>query len=355
MREALELARLGKGRAEPNPMVGCVIVKDGVAVGRGYHRKFGGPHAEADALLHAGDRAEGADVYVTLEPCAHWGKTPPCTDALIKAKVKRVFAAMEDPFPQTHGIGPRKLREAGVAVEFGLLAEDARELNAPYLKLITQGQSYVIAKWAMSLDGKISTRTGDSKWISSDASRRVVHELRNDAAAVMVGLGTVLQDDPELTCRLDGGRNPCRIIVDSSARTPVESRLVRTARDISTIIAVTQAAPPQRVKALEDAGCAVLRLDSADGRVDVRHLLRETAAMRLTNVLVEGGSRLLGSMFESGMVDEVRVFVAPIVIGGQPATTPVAGQGVAAIAESLRMRKIDIRRIGDDFMIEARI
>ena len=355
MQEALELARRGKGRVEPNPMVGCVLVNGGRVVGRGWHQRFGGNHAEVEALNDAGAEAAGADVYVTLEPCAHWGKTPPCTDALIRAKVRRVFAAMEDPFARTRGVGPGKLRDAGIEIQFGLMQDDARELNAPYLKLITKNQSYVIAKWAMSLDGKISTRTGDSRWISGEDARLLVHQMRNEADAIMVGVGTILKDDPELTCRIPGGRNPERIIVDSTARTPPDSKIVRGARDVPTLVAVTSAAHADRTKALQNAGCTLLTIPSHGGRVSIRVLLAETARLRLTNVLVEGGGRLLASLFEGRLVDEVRIFVAPIIIGGEAAATPVAGLGIEKIAQALRLRKMTAREVGDDVLIEGRL
>ena len=322
MSEAIELAARGRGRVEPNPMVGCVLVKAGRIVGRGWHRQYGGPHAEVEALADAGvANADGADVYVTLEPCAHWGKTPPCTDALIRANVKRVFAAIPDPFPQTRGIGPQRLLDAGIPIEFGMLAHQAAELNAPYLKLVTHGVSYVIAKWAMTEDGRMSLAGGGQHhgedggvmgwcgdgvtgrrqdeqstpsipsipsishtagappsaprrpWISCEESRRLVHQMRNEVDVIMVGIGTVLADDPELTCRIPGGRHPRRLIVDSSARIPLDSRIIRTARDVPTIIATTAAAPADRLKALDAAGCTIMILPAEQeygGREDRR-------------------------------------------------------------------------------------
>jgi len=354
MHEALELARQGRGRVEPNPMVGCVIVKDGRVVGRGYHRSFGGDHAEVEALRDAGDDARGADVYVTLEPCAHHGKTPPCTDALIRAEVKRVIIAMSDPFPEASGAGPKKLTEAGIEVEAGLLEEDARELNAPYVKFITRKQSYVIAKWAMSLDGKIATRTGDSRWISGEESRRLVHQMRNKVDAVMVGLGTVLKDDPQLTCRIPGGRNPRRIIVDGPAATPLTSQVVRSAREIETIIVTAESAPAERVQPLEEAGCGIIKLPAKNDRIRIADLLAETARRCLTNILVEGGAELLAAVFGERAVDEVRVFVAPVIIGGAGAYTPVAGPGVDEISQALRLRSVTSWRVGEDVLIEGR-
>lgn len=355
MRLALDLASKGRGRVEPNPMVGCVIVKDGNVAGRGWHEFYGGPHAEVNALADAGAAAEGADVFVTLEPCAHFGKTPPCTDALIRAKVRRVIMAMADPFPQTSGVGPRRLSEAGIAVETGLLEQEARELNAPYLKMIERKQSYLIAKWAMSLDGKIATRTGDSQWISAEESRRIVHQWRSEVDAVMVGLGTLLHDDPELTCRIDGGRSPRRIVVDTHAATPLASRIVATARQVETIIAAADDAPPERVGALQDAGCTVIPLPSSSGRIAMADLLTAAAERRITNIMVEGGGGLLASIFEQRAADEVRVFVAPVFIGGESAPTPLEGCGADCIAQCLRLRTMHSRRIGTDVLIEGRL
>jgi len=355
MREALELAKRGRGRVEPNPMVGCVIVKDRRIVGRGYHHKFGEAHAEVEALREAGAAAEGADVYVTLEPCAHYGKTPPCTEALIETKVGRVIIAKGDVNPKTAGLGIQRLREAGIEAVSGVLETEARELNAPYIKLMTKGLSYVTAKWAMSLDGKIATYSGDSRWISCDESRRIVHQLRNEVDAVMVGVGTVLVDDPLLTCRIPGGRSPRRIIVDSTARIPVFSNIVQTAADIPTFVAVTDAAPAERLEQLKDTGCIILKMPANDGRVCIGSLVAETGRLQLTNILVESGGTLLASAIEEKVVDEVKVFVAPLLIGGKNAHTAVAGTGFATIAESLRLKKITFRPVGNDVLIEGRL
>jgi len=360
MQEALGLAARGRGRVEPNPMVGCVLVKAGEVVGRGWHQTFGGPHAEVNALADAGPAAEGADAYVTLEPCAHWGKTPPCVDALIRAKVCRVFAAIEDPFPQTAGLGPRKLREAGIDIEFGLLASAARELNAPYLKLLATGRSYVIAKWAQTADARLACP--GRRWISCDESRRLVHQMRNEVDAIMVGIGTVLADDPLLTCRLPAtdtvgatdavgaadaiGRNPRRIIIDSTARTPLASRIVQTAREVPTIIAATGAAPPDRLHALQNAGCEIVVLPAENGRVSLPALFAETGRRRYTNILLEGGAQLLGAALDQRLVDEVRVFAAPFNAGDDSA--PHAPASFAA------MQPVTRRTVGQDVYTLAR-
>ncbi len=250
MRKAVELAERGRGHVEPNPLVGAIIVRDGRAVGEGWHQQYGQAHAEVNALAAAGDAAHGATLYVTLEPCCHHGKTPPCTDAVLHAGIARVVAALADPFPLVAGQGAARLRSAGVAVEFGVCADLARRQNAPYLKLLAAGRPYIHAKWAMTLDGKIATRTGDSQWISSDASRRVVHELRGRMDGILVGIGTALADDPLLTARPPGPRTATRVILDAQARLPLDCRLVRTAREVPTLIATTPAAPAETVAAL---------------------------------------------------------------------------------------------------------
>ncbi len=353
MREALRLAGRGRGKVEPNPMVGCVITRAGRVIGRGWHQKFGGPHAEVNAVNDAGGRVAGATVYVTLEPCSHVGKTPPCADLLIRHGVGRVVVACRDPFPKVAGRGIRKLRRAGIRVDVGLLGDAARELNAPYFKLIETGFPYVIAKWAMTIDGKIATRTGDSKWISSDAARRVVHRLRSQVDAVVIGIGTALADDPELTCRLVRGRNPRRIVLDTHARLPLRSRLVETAREVPVIVATSKAAPERRLNALMKRGCGVVLFPTVGGRVSARHVVRWLGAMRITNVLVEGGAAVLGSFFDAGLVDEVLVFVGPVVVGG--GKPPVLGVGAERIATAPRLGPVAIRRFGDSLLVRGRI
>jgi diaminohydroxyphosphoribosylaminopyrimidine deaminase/5-amino-6-(5-phosphoribosylamino)uracil reductase len=357
MRLALKLAARGRGRVEPNPMVGAVIVRGGRLVGKGHHRRFGGPHAEIEAIRDAGgeSRCTGATLYVTLEPCCHYGKTPPCTDAIVRAGFSRVLVAVRDPFHRVRGRGLRILRRAGLRVETGLLQEEARALNAAYLKLRAEGIPWFIAKWAMTADGKLATRAGDSRWISCEASRRFVHRLRARVDAVMIGVGTALRDDPLLQCYLIGGRNPRRIVVDSHAHLPVRSRLVRTARSGDVLVAVTAKASPASVRKLEAAGCRVLRCRAKRGEVDLRALARQLGRMELTNVLVEGGSRLLGCLLDEGLVDEVVVFVAPKVAGGEGAITPVGGVGVGRIVDALSLRSVEIRRIGSDVMLRGRL
>jgi diaminohydroxyphosphoribosylaminopyrimidine deaminase/5-amino-6-(5-phosphoribosylamino)uracil reductase len=353
MRRALELAERGRGHVEPNPLVGAVLVRDGRVVGEGWHRRYGEAHAEVNALAEAGAAARGATLYVTLEPCCHHGKTPPCTDAVLRAGVARVVAAMTDPFPQVAGKGAERLRAAGVPVTLGLCAEEALRLNAPYLKLLRTGRPYVHAKWAMTLDGKIATHTGDSKWISNDASRALVHRLRGRMDAVLVGVGTALADDPLLTARPPGPRTLVRVVLDSAARLPPASRLVATARETPVLIAAGTDAAEGKVEALRQLGCEVLRLPGPGQRPSVAALLDELGRRRMTNVLVEGGAAVLGSFLDARAMDEVHVFIAPRLAGGAGAKTPVGGAGVAAIAEALPLKGWRVETVGDNLLVEG--
>jgi len=365
MSRALELATRGEGFVEPNPMVGCVIVRDGAVVGEGWHQKFGGPHAEIEALRVAGQAARGATAFVTLEPCCHHGKTPPCTEALIAAGIRRVICAQRDPYSEVSGAGIAALETAGVAVQVGMLAEQAQSLNAPYLKLVTTGRPWVIAKWAMSLDGKIATRTGDSRWISGEASREIVHRLRGHMDAIIVGRGTVEHDDPLLTARPPGPRTATRIVVDSRASISSERRLVQTARDFPLMIAAGAGAPQENIDRLGAAGgevivCRSARDDSSKSNDDhhpvpIGALLDELGRRRMTNVLVEGGGAVLGSFCDAGAVDEVHVFIAPKIIGGFGALAPVAGQGIDGIASVLNLVDVETRHVDDDLYLSGRV
>jgi diaminohydroxyphosphoribosylaminopyrimidine deaminase/5-amino-6-(5-phosphoribosylamino)uracil reductase len=353
MARALELAERGRGHVEPNPLVGAVVVRDGRAVGEGWHQRYGGPHAEVHALAAAGEAARGATLYVTLEPCCHHGKTPPCTEAVLRAGVRRVVAALPDPFPAVAGQGAAQLRAAGVEVEFGPGEAAARRQNAPYLKLLATGRPYVHAKWAMTLDGKIATRGGDSKWISNAASRRLVHALRGWVDAVVVGVGTAVADDPLLTARPPGPRTAARVVLDSHARLPLTSALVRTAREVPTVVA-TAAAPPAQAALLHAAGCEVLTLPGTDGRPDVGALLAELGRRRMTNVLVEGGAAVLGAFLDAGAIDEVHVWIAPRLAGGAAALTAVGGRGVEKIAQALTLTECHVETVEGDVYVHGR-
>jgi diaminohydroxyphosphoribosylaminopyrimidine deaminase/5-amino-6-(5-phosphoribosylamino)uracil reductase len=354
MRLALAEAEKGRGAVEPNPMVGAVVVRDDRAIGVGHHERFGGPHAEVVALSRAAEAARGATLYVTLEPCCHHGKTPPCTDAILAAGIGRVVAAVADPFPRVAGGGLAALEVAGIQVEVGCGDEAARELNAAYWKRLATGRPYVTAKWAMTLDGKTAVAWGDSRWISSEDSRRRVHELRGRMDAILVGIGTVDADDPQLTVRPPGPRRPVRIVVDSSARLAMDSALVRTASEVPVIVAVSDRAPPDRRDRLASAGCEVLALPGS-GQVPISLLLDEFGRRDMTNLLVEGGGRLLGSFLDEGHIDAVEVFVAPILEGGDHARTGVRGKGRSFMSDSHRLTDVEFDRIGDDTHIRGRL
>jgi diaminohydroxyphosphoribosylaminopyrimidine deaminase/5-amino-6-(5-phosphoribosylamino)uracil reductase len=351
----MELARRGEGHVEPNPMVGCILAREGELIAEGWHQRFGGPHAEVEALEAAGAGAAGCTMYVTLEPCCHHGKTPPCADAVIAAGVRRVVIAQRDPFPLVDGGGLARLREAGVQVRTGLLEEEARKLNAPYLKLIRTGRPWIIAKWAMSLDGKIATRTGDSRWISGELSRAVVHQLRGRMDAIVVGAGTALRDDPLLTARPPGPRVAMRIVVDSSASLSPNSRLVQSARSAPLLVAAGAAAPESHVNALRKAGCEVLALDGSSQEERLEQLLDELGHRRMTNVLVEGGARLLGSLWDAQAIDEVHVFLAAKLLGGVAAPSPLAGQGCELIAQAGALEDVTQKLCGSDVYIRGRV
>ena len=352
MAKALELAARGVGLVEPNPAVGAVVVRNGEMVGSGFHARFGGDHAEIAALREAGERAQGATLYVSLEPCCHHGKTPPCTDAILRSGIERVVAAIRDPFPRVDGGGLRILRGAGIPVVVGLLAEAAVEMNAPYFKRVLTGRPYVTAKWAMTLDGKAACSGGGSQWISSEASRSLVHQLRGRMDAIIVGIGTVLADDPLLTARPPGPRVAARIILDSLAATPLHSRLVRSAHDAPVIVVVSSNAPAARLRSLEDQGCEILCL-SGSHRIPIPGLLEILGSRMMTNVLVEGGGRVLGSFFDEGEVDAVETYIAPMIEGGDHATTPARGRGVIAMHHALRLQEVRFEEVGGDLRIRA--
>jgi diaminohydroxyphosphoribosylaminopyrimidine deaminase / 5-amino-6-(5-phosphoribosylamino)uracil reductase len=354
LRRALELAVRGEGFVEPNPMVGCVIARGAEIIGEGWHRRFGGAHAEIEALQLAGQRAAGATLYVTLEPCCHYGKTPPCARAVVAAGVRRVVVAARDPFPQVQGGGIAELQAAGLTVETGLLETEALRLNAPYLKLVRTGRPWVIAKWAMTLDGKIATCTGQSRWISNTQSREIVHKLRGRVDAVVIGRGTAERDDPLLTARPPGPRTAMRVILDSRASLDGGSQLLRTAHETPVMVVVGQESSPADRLRLGEAGCEVFVCDGQTHAERLGSLLAELGRRRLTNVMFEGGSRVLGSLLDAREIDEVHVFIAPKLVGGAEATTPVAGRGIAEMSAALCLEPPQVRQLGDDTYITAR-
>jgi len=351
MERAISLARLALGSSSPNPAVGAVIAKDGVIIGEGYTQPPGYYHAEVVALRQAGKEAHGATMYVTLEPCCHFGRTPPCTQAIIDSGIAEVHIATLDPNPLVSTRGKAALDEVGIKTKLGEHEEEARELNEAYVKFITTGLPFVNVKFAISLDGKIATKTGDSRWISGEGSREYVHQLRRAADVIMVGVNTVLSDDPQLTARDSSGleKQPLRVIVDGEARTPPTARLF--SEPGTTIVATTPAAAPNRVKKLEKAGAEVLEFSPREGLVNLEELIRELGRRELTSVLVEGGGTLLGSFFEQGLVDKVIVFIAPLIIGGKEARLAVGGKGAERIAQALRLSRVKVERYDDDVMI----
>lgn len=347
MRRAIKLSKRGEGRVEPNPMVGCVIVRRGRIVGEGWHQKFGGPHAEVRALAQAGAAARGATAYVSLEPCSHFGKTPPCADALIAAGIERVVAAVRDPNPLVSGKGFAKLRRAGIQVAWGLCKAEASDVLAPFRMRQQSKRPYFILKWAQSIDGKIATRTGDSKWITSLPSRRRAHALRARVDAIVVGIGTILADDPELTARFVKPRRiATRVVIDRYARTPLKARVVTTATSTPTIIVIgprpsrNSGAFDRRIRALRKKGCTVRQIAATGDILDLRALAADLHSIGFTNVMVEGGGRVLGSFMDEGLADEAWIFVAPILIGGADAVGPLNGIGLARIAEASTTSRI---------------
>ncbi|MCK4593583.1 bifunctional diaminohydroxyphosphoribosylaminopyrimidine deaminase/5-amino-6-(5-phosphoribosylamino)uracil reductase RibD [bacterium] len=355
MERALELAAKAYGRTSPNPLVGAVVVRDGEVVGEGYHRRAGEPHAEVEALRDAGGEAKGATLYTNLEPCSHTGRTPPCVDTIVRAEIKRVVAAMEDPNPKVNGGGLDALRGAGIKAEAGLLKKKARKLNGPYIKFITQGLPCTTVKMAVSLDGKIATATGESRWVTGVEARRMVHHFRNYADAVMIGIGTVLADDPRLNVRVrfPDVRHPQKVIVDSKARMPTRGRTIT--EDPRTIVAVSPKASLSRITSLEDVGARVEVIQGSPVRVDMTRLMRRLAELDIVSVLVEGGGGVAGSLFEAGLVDEVVVFVAPVIIGGKDAPGPVGGRGIEHMIDAHRLVDVTHEQVGDDLMIRGRV
>ena len=348
MYQALALGERGRGFVEPNPLVGAVVLEaGGSVVGEGWHQKFGGPHAEIVALNAAGERARGGTLVVTLEPCCHHGKTPPCTDAVLKSGVRRVVAAMADPFPKVAGGGLRILRDSGLEVQVGLCQEEARWLNAPYLKFVGTGKPWVHLKWAMTLDGKIATRTGDSKWISGEAARRRVHELRGRMDAIIVGRRTVAADDPLLTTRPPGPRVASRVVITASGELPATCRLLATVRE-APLIVYTNADAVGKLGAWSTNGAEIVPVPMDDTGLPVDVILADMGRRGYTNVLVEGGAGLLGSFLDANLADEFHVFVAPQVIGGAVALSPVGGVGRPLLSEALRLAEFTAQACGND-------
>lgn len=355
MKMALSLAEQGRGWTAPNPMVGAVIVKDDKVVGKGFHQKAGGPHAEIHALEEAGENAKGATLYVTFEPCNHTGRTPPCTKAILKGGVKRVVAGMKDPNPGVTGGGLEFLKSQGLDITVGVCEEKCRRLNEIFLKYITTSLPFVILKCAATLDGRIATRTGDSRWITNPRSRQFVHELRHAVDAVMVGIGTVVKDDPQLTTRLEGrkGSDPVRIVLDTRLSISPEARLLHLASDSDTYIVTSRSVLPEKAKSLEKTGVRLFAMDCHEGRIDLKALVRELGKLEITSLLIEGGARVNGSALRAGIVDKICMFYAPKICGGDDGVPICAGPGVERMEQSMGLKDVSVHRFGDDVMVEG--
>jgi len=359
LERAIELAEGGRGRVSPNPLVGAVICRDGEVIAEGFHRSVGGPHAEVEAIRAAGGRdLQGATMYVSLEPCCHQGRTPPCTDAIREAGIARVVVASDDPSEHANGRGLGILRDEGVAVTVvqGELAQRARLQNQPFRKRARTGRPWVLFKSAMTLDGKVATRTGDSKWISGEESRAMAHRWRAESDAVAVGIGTALADDPQLTARIAGApRQPRRVVFDSLARLPLTSRLVEGAHEAPLTVVVSRAAPRAATDALKAHGAEVIVATGENEPARVRSALDQLGAAGVSSILLEGGPHLAGAFLDAGELDEVRLFLAPLVLGGRTARDPLEGEGADAIAEATRALTLGCQQVDDDLLVSARI
>lgn len=355
MRLAMQLAGNAIGRTSPNPLVGAVIVKDNRVVGCGWHRKAGTPHAEVHALNQAGELAQGADVYVTLEPCAHYGKTPPCAKALVEAKVKNVYGCLLDVNPKVAGKGFKILEDAGIHVEYGFLQDELRKQNEVFFKWIEHKKPFIVLKAAMTLDGKIATATGQSKWITNETSRAYGYKLRDIYDGIMVGINTVIEDNPMLTARVDGGKNPIRIVVDSSLKIDINANVVQD-KSAKTIIATTDKANKDKILKLQAQDVDVIVVDKDENdKVDIEKLLDILGQQNICSILVEGGATLSGSFVAKKLVDKVYFFIAPKIIGGKEAKTPVAGTGILNLQEALALKDIQIEKLEEDVLIIGRV
>jgi len=355
MKRALELARRGIGYTNPNPLVGAVIVKGGRIIGEGYHRAYGKEHAEVNAIRNSIEDVQGAVMYITLEPCSHYGKTSPCAKLILDKGIKKVVIALKDPNPKINGEGIKFLKNNDIEVVTGVLGEESRKLNEIFIKYISTDIPFCILKTAMTLDGKIATKTGDSKWVTSRESRKYVHSLRHRVSAIMVGIGTILQDNPYLNTRLKGikGKNPIRVVVDTYGRMPLEANVLNINSDTKTIIASTKLASEDKLKNFRLKGAEIIITPLKDNQVDLNYLMKILGKKNLDSVLIEGGSELNYSAVESGIVDKVNIFIAPKLIGGRNAKTPLGGFGKSFMEEAILLRNLQINRFGNDIMLEG--
>ena len=356
MHMALQLAEKARGRTSPNPMVGAVVVKNDRVISRGYHRKAGEPHAEAIALKQAGKAAKGATLYVTLEPCSHTNKrTPPCTPLVLQSGVKRVVVAMIDPNPHVSGGGIKTLRKAGVEVVTGVLEKEARKLNEAFIKYITTGVPFVTLKIAQTLDGKIATAAGESKWITGEKAREEGHRLRDANDAILVGINTVLKDNPSLTTRIPRGRDPIRIVVDTKLRTPLKAKIITQKSSAKTYIATLDTMPKDKLVKLLDAGAEILLAKGSKGHVDLKNLMKMLGGFGVTSVLIEGGSEVHASALKSGIVDKVEMFIAPVLMTGKDSLCSIGGVSPTRLSQAVELHDMTTRMVGEDLMIEGYI
>lgn len=356
MERALELAAKGRGTTTPNPLVGAVIVKNGRIIGEGYHIRAGEGHAEVNAFKNAVEDVTGATMYVTLEPCSHYGKTPPCADKIVEKKIGRVVVGALDPNPLVAGRGIEKIRNAGIPVITGILAERSIALNEVFMKYIVTKRPFVLLKAAMSLDGKIATADGESQWISCEASREEVHRLRHELTGIMAGIGTVLADNPMLNCRIPGGKQPVRIIVDSHLSIPETSKLVCSAKEFPLVVATLEKSDAAKKERLEAQGLKVIEVPAdKGGHVDLNILMERLGEMKIDSILLEGGGRLAEGALKAGIVDKVQFYIAPMLIGGESAKTPVEGPGISALSEAWHISDWKAETIGDDIKITGYI
>lgn len=351
---ALKLAKRGLGWTSPNPLVGAVIVKEGRIIGQGYHTRCGGLHAEREALNTCMENPEGATLYVTLEPCCHQGRQPPCTEAILQTHIRRVVVGSTDPNPLVAGKGIDNLRNCGVEVETGVLRKECDALNRVFFHYIQSGRPYVVMKYAMTLDGRIATRTGASQWITGDAARTRVHQDRSRYRSIMAGVGTVLADDPLLTCRMEHGRNPVRIVCDTRLRTPMDSRIVRSAGEVPTVLAAGNV-PPEKTAPYRAAGCQVWTLPETDGHIDLSALMERLGGEEIDSVLLEGGGTLNWAMLGANLVHRVQAYIAPKLFGGEDAKGAVGGLGVALPGHAALLEHLTITRLGEDILLEGEV
>jgi len=357
MMSAIRIAAKGAGRTSPNPMVGALIVKDGVVLGQGYHKRAGEPHAEINAINASGAKARGAELYINLEPCSHFGRTPPCADSVITSGIARVVIAMKDPNPKVAGRGIEKLKRAGIEVEVGILEEKAKKLNEVFIKHVTTGLPFVTMKAAVTLDGCIATRTGESKWITGEASRRHVHRIRARTDAILVGIGTVKRDDPSLTTRLARGRgkSPVRVVLDEALSISPSARVMKGHPGSCLIIATTDKAPTEKIEQLKGDNVKIIVYNGGDGLIPLRTLMKDLGSLGIASLIIEGGSEVNASAMNAGIVDKVTMYYAPRIMGGKNSIKVVGGAGIDAIADAVELENISIKHFDDDFLVEGYI